>query len=71
MTVSLPLCLHLQMKATASGEDHRDLSLWKLALSATRFDLLVATRVGLGEPTSSDARASERWLVVLRSVLCS
>jgi hypothetical protein len=53
-----------------STKSHHDMSLWELALSATRFDLLVKARGALEEPASLDARASERWLIVCGGVSC-
>ena len=53
-----------------SMESRCDLSLQELALSATLFDPLIAARGAFGEPASSDARVSERWLIVCGGVLC-
>ena len=53
---------------TAFEKNCRGVSLRELVLSATRFDPLVAARCALGEPASSDARASRRHLTVRRSV---
>ena len=49
-------------------KNYQGVSLRELALSATLFDPLVAARGTLGEPTSSDAHASEGWLIVHQSV---
>jgi hypothetical protein len=43
------------------------LSLWRLVLSAMQFNPLVMAHGALEEPTSSDAHASKRWLIVRRS----
>jgi hypothetical protein len=51
--------LRFWVKLPLLARDHHDMSLWKLALSATRFNPLVMARGALGEPASSDASASK------------
>lgn len=57
VTVLLSPCLRVYLSLLAM--DHRDLSLWKLALRAIRFDPLIVVRGVLRGPAPLDAHAFE------------
>jgi hypothetical protein len=65
---SLSLCLRFRVKLPLLTKNYQGVSLWELGLSVTQFDPLITARGALGEPTSSNARTSGRWLIVHRSV---